>query len=192
MLKYYSLFFIGLGLVTMTPTLADAQQMPRLNARPMTTTIKTDTIGYIKIEGIQGESTHTGYRNWIEIHSFSSRIRQSNKASQTGGRTGGRAIFSDIVITKRVDKASPDLFLHVANGKHIPKIEMEFKQNGQEYKIELENASIKSIKTEAEDGKSWPMEKISITYSQIKVEYKANANATSIDRTWDLEQNTQR
>lgn len=192
MLKYYSLVFIGFGLVSSIAAPVTAQQMPRLNTRPITAPINAGIVGYVKIDGIDGESINLGHKNWIEILSFSSRIRQPNNANQAGGRTGGRAIFSDIMITKRVDKASPDLFIHVANGKHIPKIEIEFNQNGREYNIELENTSIKSVKVEAGDGKTWPIEKVYISYAKIKIDYKPNANAASIDRTWDTERNTQR
>src|SRR5690606_28022874 len=87
---------------------------------------------YLKIEGIDGESTDKNHKDWIEVQSFS--WGMSNSASlSTGGGTGvGKAQFIDLKIGKNLDRASPNLFLHGAQGRHIPEVVLVLRRAGAE------------------------------------------------------------
>ena len=65
---------------------------------------------FMKVEGVDGESTDDAHDKWIEILSYSHGVSQPvSGVSATGGRTGGRADFQDFTIVKTIDNATPDL-----------------------------------------------------------------------------------
>lgn len=144
-----------------------------------------DTVGYLKIEGIDGEASNSQYTNWIDVKDYSFEVKV---APSSGGRASGRAEFTDFIIVKPVDKATPDLAIYVANGKHIPKIEFEVKKGGRQYLVEMTNVIITSVKV-GSYGSAWPQEKVGFRYGKIKWTYKSTSG--SIDRTWNLSSNSQ-
>ena len=79
---------------------------------------------FLKINGIEGESQDDKHKNQIEILSFSWGANQTatGAASSGGARAAERVNQSDFSIVKSLDKASPKLFLHCCNGKHIPDV----------------------------------------------------------------------
>ena len=97
---------------------------------------------FLKIEGIDGESTAAGgHVDWIEIESFSwGASRPSTSTGRTRG--GGRASFSDMSVVKRIDAASPNLYLACASGKRYPSATLQIRKAGKgpvpymEYRLE--------------------------------------------------------
>lgn len=155
---------------------------------------------FLKIEGIDGESTDDKHDKWIEIDSYSHGVSQPvSGASRTGGRTGGRADFQDFTVVKTVDAATPDLHMHCCNGKHIPKIEIECCLATEDkhvfMKYEMEDVIISSISAGGNTHDVRPSETVSFAYGKIKWEYtpidQTGAAGAATDRTWDLEKNKQ-
>src|SRR5919204_3081422 len=65
---------------------------------------------FLELDGIQGESTAVGFENQIELGSLQLGV----------GRNSKGASFSDVSVTKQLDKSSPELMLRAANGITIP------------------------------------------------------------------------
>lgn len=156
---------------------------------------------FLKIEGIDGESTDDKHQKWIEILSYAHGVTQPvSGVSATGGRTGGRADFADFSLTKTVDNATPDLNIYCAKGQHIPKVELELcLATGDKHtflKYTLEDVIISSVSPSgASGGSDKPMEALSFAYGKIKWEYTpidhtGKAGSTT-GRTWNLETNKQ-
>ena len=82
---------------------------------------------FIKIEGIEGESTDDRHQGWIEVLHYQMGLSQkvSTTASSAGGGSTERATFQDFSFTKLLDKATPKLALACAAGTHIDKIVVE-------------------------------------------------------------------
>lgn len=155
---------------------------------------------FLKIEGIDGESTDDKHSKWMEINSYSHGVSQPvSGASGTGGRSGGRADFQNFTITKTVDTATPDLYIYCCKGKHIPKIEVECCLASEDkhvfMKYTLEDVIISSISAGGSSFDVRPAETLSFAYGKIKWEYtpidQTGAAGATADRTWDLEKNTQ-
>ncbi len=116
---------------------------------------------FIKIDGIEGESTDDAHQGWIEIRKYGIGLYQkiSTTASSTGGATAERANFKDFKFTKLFDKSTPKLSLYCANGTHIDNATIELCRAGgdkikyMEYK--LSNCLISSINAVA-DGRGFP------------------------------------
>ena len=155
---------------------------------------------FLKIEGVDGESTDDAHSDWIEILSYNHGVSQPiSSASATGGRTGGRADFQDFSVVKTSDKATPDLNLFCCNGKHIPKVELELCLATEDkhtfMKYTLEDVIVSSISIGGGGGEDRPTESVTFCYGKFKWEYtpidQTGKAGSATDRTWDLELNKQ-
>jgi len=156
---------------------------------------------FLKIEGIDGESTDDAHDKWIELMSFSHGVSQPvSGVSATGGRTGGRADFQEFSVVKTIDNATCDLNMKCAKGEHIPKIEVECcLATGDKHtfmKYTLEDCIVTSVSAGgAQSDEVKPTEQASFAYGKIKWEYTpidhTGKPGSATDRTWNLEKNKQ-
>lgn len=158
---------------------------------------------FIKIDGIEGESTDAKHKGWIEITSFDTGVtqRSSATASSVGGGSSERADFNDFIITKELDKATPKLALACAAGTHINNIIVEICRAGDEkvkfMEYKMTNCIISNVSESGSDAGSegsFPKESVSIDYGKITWNYvqqnRAGGGAAgNILSGWDLEKN---
>ncbi len=131
---------------------------------------------YIKFDGVDGESTASGHKDWILIESLASGI-QRPRLEATGGL--GRAIPSDIVVVKQLDKSSPKLMEAVATGKVFPTVQFHLtrlvgpEREATYYTYELKNVLVTSYQVggSGSASESRPMESFSLNFEEIKVTY---------------------
>jgi len=109
--------------------------------------------GYVKFEGIDGESKNAGHEGWSEIVSFSQPISSPDVGATGATRRRGDVILEDIVVVKQVDKASPKLAESICKGMVFPKVEIHLTGpsggstcQGTFYAYELKNVLITSYK----------------------------------------------
>ena len=124
----------------------------------------------------------------------------SRPAPILSGGGSERASFGDLSISKFLDKASPLLMLHCANGARINTADLVVsKQVGDkssiEYiKIRLENIMVTSVSTSASDGGDPPTEDVTLNFSKITFIYtpqdpNTGAPGTPIEFSWDIARN---
>jgi type VI secretion system secreted protein Hcp len=155
---------------------------------------------FIKIDGIEGESTDDKHAGWIECTSFNSGLSQATSAtaSSVGGASAERADFKDFAITKQLDKASPKLALACADGTHINTIVVEICRAGtdkvkfMEYK--MSNCIISSVSTSGAEGGEFPQESVTINYGKMEWAYtvqkrQGGGAAGNVAGGWDLQKN---
>jgi type VI secretion system secreted protein Hcp len=153
---------------------------------------------FIKIDGIEGESTDEKHAGWIEVTSYNTGLAQtvSSTASSAGGASAERADFQDFSITKQIDKASPKLAVACADGTHIGSIVVELCRSGtdkvkfMEYK--MTNCIISGTSTTG--GGEFPTESVTIDFGKIEWSYtqqkrKGGGAAGNVASGWDLEKN---
>ena len=153
---------------------------------------------FIKIDGIEGESTDEKHAGWIEVTSYNTGLSQtvSSTASSAGGASAERADFQDFSITKQIDKASPKLAVACADGTHISSIVVELCRSGtdkvkfMEYK--MTNCIISG--TSITGGGEFPTENVTIDFGKIEWSYtqqkrKGGGAAGNVASGWDLEKN---
>ncbi|MGZ8094928.1 MAG: Hcp family type VI secretion system effector [Methylosarcina sp.] len=153
---------------------------------------------YLHADPIKGESTDDKHKDWIEVTSFNHGLSQPvSGPSGTGGRASARADFSTLNIMKLVDKASVDLNVYCAQGKHIAKLELEVCQETGEkvcfWKYEMENAMVSAVQVSG-GGSDRPTEMVSFVYDIISWTYNAvNNDGSAGDKVgpkkWNLQTN---
>jgi type VI secretion system secreted protein Hcp len=165
---------------------------------------------FLKLDGIDGESVDQLHQAWIEVLSWSWGVSQPGQrmATGTGLVNTGRPSFQVFTIGKRIDKASPQLFLGCATGKHIASASLEVaKVNGDGvaeeafihikmsnllvssyHPSELLMASSESPVGLQPDG--IPVEMVSFNFEKIKYEYDftnaAGGASTPVIGTYDV------
>jgi type VI secretion system secreted protein Hcp len=154
---------------------------------------------FIKIDGIDGESTDDRYADWIEIlyYDFGLDQRVSRTASSAGGASAERVTFQEFNFTKLLDKASPNLAVSCADGTHIDNIVVALCRAGAEkikfMEYKMSNCIISRVRVES--GGDFPFEKIGINFGKIEWRYtqqkrKGGGASGSVATGWDLQRNS--
>ncbi len=152
---------------------------------------------FLKIDGIDGESTDAKHKNWIELESFSWGETQTSGPGGGGGKGAGKVQMQDFHLVTRVNKASPKLFLACANGQHMKMATLVARKAGkdqQEYLIyKMTDVLVSSYQVGGSHGEQAPMDQISFNFSRIEFEYRPQKGDGSLDAPihagWDVKEN---
>ena len=145
------------------------------------------------LDGILGESVDAKYPGAIEVQSFGFGVSNSGKIVGGGGGAG-KASFSDISFAKLLDKASPQLYLHAASGRHIRTATLYVRKAGGDkpleyYVVKLTDVLVTSVQTSGSTGSGVPMESFSLNYKKIEFIYtmqKPDGSTETVRSGWDL------
>jgi type VI secretion system secreted protein Hcp len=156
---------------------------------------------FLKIDGVDGESSDAKHKGEIEILSFSWGVSQAitGTVSSSGTFSGQRCDMTALTVVKQLDKASPKLAQGCAAGDHFASATLTLCRSAgdkQPYmKYKLSDVLLESVRTGgAGDGEGGvPTEEVGIRYAKIELEYtvvgtdgKAAGNVTG---GWDLKEN---
>ena len=131
---------------------------------------------YMKVDGVKGRVTATGYAEHIEVEScqVGATSPTQARAGNMGDRTGGTISYSDISVSRTQDESTTDLFQKMFEKAPITKIEFKFVKQADkplEYmKITIADALITSysISGHGGDGHGRPHEMLSFSFSKIE------------------------
>lgn len=132
---------------------------------------------YIKFDGIDGEAQDKDHRYWSDVMTCDWQVSTSATSSDAT-RTRGDTIVRPIIITKKIDKASPKICEALLKGKIFPKVEIHLTASYTDagrvtyLAIELTNAQITNW-SEAMTGQSEdvPVQSMAIAFEEIKYTY---------------------
>lgn len=126
---------------------------------------------FLKLDGIEGESTDQRHKGEISIESFSWGVSQTGLKSGGGGGAG-KASFQDFHFTSKMSKASPLLMLSVATGQHIKNaILIGRRTDGEKFmEIKLSDVLISSYQ-DGGNGGTMPTDQFSLNFAKIEFEY---------------------
>lgn len=152
---------------------------------------------FLKIDGIEGESTDGKHKNEIDVESWSWGATQSGSHVGGGGGGAGKVSMQDFHFVMKANKSSPVLMLHCANGKHIPKAVLTCRKAGekqQEYlKWTFSDLLVSSFQTGGSQGDVIPTEQISLNFAKIEVSYQPQdakgGLGSPVKAGWDVKKN---
>ena len=134
---------------------------------------------FLKIDGIDGESTDDKHKNEIVILSYAwgEEAQQAPSGGAGGGGGGaGKVAMQDFHLSMFVSQASPKLFLACAKGEHFKNAVLTVRRAGASpadfLKWRFTDVLINSYQT-AGDGATGalPADHASLKFSKIEVEY---------------------
>lgn len=150
---------------------------------------------FLKLDGIDGESGDSAYKNHIELESWSWGESQSGTFASGGGGGAGKVSMQDFHFVMTVNKASPKLILACATGQHIPKAELFCRKAGDGQQMYLKYTFSDCLVSSYQTGGAslLPTDQIAINFAKIEVEYKEQKPDGSLGGTikvgYDLKQN---
>ena len=152
---------------------------------------------YMKYGSIQGSVTTSGYANWIELSSFQWGVGRSVSSPAKGEdtREGSEPSVSEIVVTKRMDKASPQIWQDGVAGDFSNTVTISMTTTTKdkvesflEYEFTDTGLSGYSVSAGPDDP---PQESISLNFAKVTWKYgvaDAKTGITFSNASWDLTQ----
>lgn len=152
---------------------------------------------FLKIEGIKGESTDDKHKGEIDVESFSWGLTQSGTMGLGGGGGAGKVQFQDFHFTKKVSKASPQLFLGCAKGEHIKEATLTARKAGERQQeflvITMNDVLITSYQSGGSSSDVLPTDQVSMNFAKIEYIYKEQKEDGSlggdVSASWDVKAN---
>jgi len=153
---------------------------------------------FMKIEGIEGESSDKDHGKSIDVLAWSWGLSNSGSSHVGGGSGAGKVNVQDLSFTKYIDKSSTALMLHASNGKHVDKATLTVRKAGGDKPVEyltitMEQVLVSSLSTGGSGGEDRLTENVSLNFSKVKVEYnpqtKTGAGTGVTTYGWDIAAN---
>ena len=85
---------------------------------------------FMKLQGIDGESTVAGHEGEIDVLSLAWGVTNASSGATGGGAGTGRASFQDLHFQTTLSKAGPNLMLACATGRHLASAVLTFTRGG--------------------------------------------------------------
>lgn len=146
---------------------------------------------FIRLEGIEGESTDKVHSKEILLDSFTFGAANTIVVTATTGG-GGKVSFSDLLAAAKLSKASPKLYLSTATGARIPTVQLSARKNAATfdfYTIKLTDVFITSVQTQGKSG-DLPTESMSLNFGKVTWTYTPTSTKgtadTPVTTFWDL------
>lgn len=141
---------------------------------------------FLKLDGIEGESSDAKHKNEIDVESWSWGETQTGTFATGGGGGAGKVQFTDFAFVTRLSKASPKLMLSCATGEHIKSALLTARKAGQEqqefYKVTFSDILISSYQTGGSSSSdAVPTDQVSFNYAKIEVAYFPQKPDGSLD-----------
>jgi type VI secretion system secreted protein Hcp len=152
---------------------------------------------FLKIDGVDAESTDDKHKGEIELESFSWGETKTASGPGGGGGGSGKVQVQDLLVTMHVSKASPRLMLACATGKHHKEAVLTVRRAGKSQQeflvIKLNEVLVTSYQTGGSAQSDVLMDQASLGFSTIQMEYrpqKADGSlGPSVKAGWDVKNN---
>ena len=154
---------------------------------------------FLKIDGIEGESSDKTHKGEIEIESFSWGAANTGTGSVGGGAGAGKVSFQDFHFTMPISKASPALMQACATGKHFPTATLTCRKAGgsqvEFLKIKLADILVSSYSNGGSNGVDIKqdelpvVDQLSLNFVKIDFLYTVDHTAETAQAAFDLREN---
>lgn len=155
---------------------------------------------FLKLDGINGESTKQGAEQYIEIFSFSNGASNPTSVAFGTGSGAGKVDLSSLALQKQLDSSSPLLFQNCCQGSHIANGHMFVREStGGDttetyYQYDMTEVFVDSISWGGAAGGNKPSESVSLSAKSLTITYWPQGAdgklGTKIPFGWDVSKNT--
>jgi type VI secretion system secreted protein Hcp len=152
---------------------------------------------FLELPGIPGESQVKGFENQIELDSYQWGVSNAIQVG-TSGAKAGKPAFSEIVVSKQTDKASPQLMLRTANGVVIASARLRVTKStdtGQTTYLRYCFTGVQVTSFTQSSGGDLPTESVGLSYASIVQSYTQQDATGGVGNVfsagWDLVGNMQ-
>src|SRR5581483_5694158 len=158
---------------------------------------------YMQFDGIDGESTASGFEKAIEVLSVQwGATNPGALGSASGGAGAGKASFEDLHIQTNFQASSPRLFQSLVAGKEIGNATLSFVKAAagalSTYLMyKMSEVFVTSYETAAAEGSNndTPTDDIGLAFGQIEIVYSPQNSdgslASAVEASWDIVRNVE-
>jgi type VI secretion system secreted protein Hcp len=136
---------------------------------------------FLKIDGLKGESLVDGHKGEIQVSDCKWGTEQPGGAHVGMGGSKGKVVVKDLVVTKYVDKATPELFKASCNAKVFKEATLTVRKSGEKpldyLKIKMSDVQISKMEIDSKmeiggnGNEDFLTEYVSLHFDQVEVEY---------------------
>jgi type VI secretion system secreted protein Hcp len=145
-----------------------------------------DSAGTVSIVGIDGGDTSASQT--FDVLSFSVGVDNPSSVIGGGGGGAGKANLHDLTITKLIDKASPNLFLACATGRHIQRVTLVLNRpnapSGTAFMTYRLDDVVVTSDTHSGTGNDRPVERVTFQYNRIDQTY-VTSDGETVETSFD-------
>jgi len=132
---------------------------------------------FLKLGDIKGESRDQVHRDEIDITEWNWGMSQSGSMHTGTGGGAGKVNMDNLMITKRMDKSSPNLMMACSTGKHYPEARLVVRKAGGSSAVEylvitLKEVMVVSYSTSAESKDDLLYDRIALNFATVDVSYQ--------------------
>ena len=140
---------------------------------------------FLKIDGVEGESTDDKHSGEIELDSWSCGGVNSGSFSSGGGGGTGKVSLHDFSFVKKTDKSSAKLLTSCCTGEHLKTATLVCRKAGgaqEEFlTIIFSPVIVSAFQTGGSAGSEIiPMDQVSLNYGKVEYKYKAQTGEGSL------------
>lgn len=150
------------------------------------------TSNFLKLDGIDGESTDRHHRGEVELLSWSWGVTNDTAGGSGGGSGVGRATPQALVFVHRYDKASPPLARLAVTGRHLRSAVLSARRSGAGQRdflvVTLKDVLVTAV--QMADSGDGPVEQVSLRFGEIGFSYTPQTprggSGTPVTMTWNV------
>ena len=151
----------------------------------------------LEISGVEGESVIAGHEGKIDLVNWNWNLNQSGSMHIGGGGGAGKVDVGDIMITKYVDKSTPDLIRACCNGNHFDEAILLVRKAGTEpldyMRITMTKVMITNYSADGAAGGDSLMENLALNFAKCQVDYtpqkEDGTGDAEVTFIWNVEKN---
>src|SRR5262249_8050143 len=155
---------------------------------------------FLILEGIKGETEDHKMKGKgaIDIESWSWGASQSGTGASGGGHGAGKVSMQDFHFVMKINKASPDVMLSCAEGRHIKTAELVCRRAGKDqqefFHVKMTDVLVSSFQTGGSGHSDIvPTDQVSLNFAKIEFAYKPQKQDGTLDAAvkagWDVKAN---
>jgi len=131
---------------------------------------------FLKLDGIQGESTDSQHLNEINLLAYSQNVSNGAQINMGGGGGGAKPVCGAVTVVKRVDRASPALIGDVLTARTIKTGIISFVTAGNQaqstYSVTLSNIYVTSVVQSDSSGADVVTENVTLAPQTLLFNYR--------------------
>jgi len=146
---------------------------------------------FIKLDGIEGESTDARHKDEIDVLSWSWGVTLPSSMPVGGAGGAGKATPADLKFSHRIDFASPSLIRACASGRHIKEAVVRVQKTGaapfEFLTIKLSDVLVKSVEPGVNTLENNATENVGLSFSRMEFEYRQDVKPGAVNKVfWDV------
>jgi type VI secretion system secreted protein Hcp len=144
--------------------------------------------GFVKYEGIDGESQDKDHEGWNDLIAWSWGMERVSGAGGGQGRNSSRAKFEGLSFTKEMDSTTPVMMRFFAEGSRLRQVTLDLPNHGERegrIRMILSNVRVTSVHVGEKGESGVHFENVTLNFGEVKVIYEGMGR--TVEFGWNIQ-----